>query len=52
MAAIPRSSQEANVEANLAIFDFALSEIEMADITGLARPDGRMVQPAVAPDWD
>jgi 2,5-diketo-D-gluconate reductase B len=51
-AAIPRSSREANVEANLAIFDFALSDAEMAEISGLARPDGRMVEPAVAPDWD
>jgi len=52
VAAIPRSSREANVEANLAIFDFALSDAEMAEIAGLARPDGRMVEPAVAPDWD
>jgi diketogulonate reductase-like aldo/keto reductase len=52
VAAIPRSSREANVEANLAVFDFALSDAEMAEISGLARPDGRMVRPAVAPDWD
>jgi 2,5-diketo-D-gluconate reductase B len=52
VAAIPRSSREANVEANLQVFDFTLSDGEMADIGGLARPDGRMVQPAVAPDWD
>jgi 2,5-diketo-D-gluconate reductase B len=52
VAAIPRSSREANVEANLAVFDFALSADEMAAIFGLARPGGRMVEPAVAPDWD
>jgi diketogulonate reductase-like aldo/keto reductase len=52
VAAIPRSTREANVEANLAVFDFALSDDEMAEISSLARPDGRMVQPAVAPDWD
>jgi diketogulonate reductase-like aldo/keto reductase len=52
VAAIPRSSREANVEANLAVFDFALSDAEMAEISSLARPDGRMVEPAVAPDWD
>jgi diketogulonate reductase-like aldo/keto reductase len=52
VAAIPRSSREANVEANLEIFDFALSDAEMAEISGLARPDGRMVQPTAAPDWD
>jgi 2,5-diketo-D-gluconate reductase B len=52
VAAIPRSSREANVEANLAVFDFVLSDDEMAEVSGLARPDGRMVEPAVAPDWD
>ncbi|MGH6920296.1 MAG: aldo/keto reductase, partial [Geminicoccaceae bacterium] len=52
VAAIPRSSREANVAANLDVFDFALSDGEMAGIAGLARPDGRMVRPAVAPDWD
>ena len=52
VAAIPRSAREAHVEANLAVFDFALSDDEMAEISSLARPDGRMVQPAVGPDWD
>ncbi len=52
VAAIPRSTQEANVAANLAIFDFALSDAEMAEISGLARPDGRRLSPAHAPDWD
>jgi 2,5-diketo-D-gluconate reductase B len=52
VAAIPRSSREANVEANFDVFDFALSNDEMAEISGLARPDGRMVRPAVPPDWD
>ena len=41
VAAIPRSTREANVEANLAIFDFELSDAERAEISGLARPDGR-----------
>jgi diketogulonate reductase-like aldo/keto reductase len=53
VCAIPRSSQRANIEANFAVFDFALSADEMARIGGLARPDGRLVSPAsVAPDWD
>jgi diketogulonate reductase-like aldo/keto reductase len=52
VAAIPRSSREANVEANLAVFDFALSDEEMAEISALARPDGRMIEPAGGPDWD
>ena len=44
VAAIPRSSREAHAEANLAIFDFALSAAEMAEISALAhaaRPSGR-----------
>jgi 2,5-diketo-D-gluconate reductase B len=52
VAAIPRSAREANVEANFDVFDFALSDDEMAEISGLSRPDGRMVRPAVPPDWD
>ena len=53
VTAIPRSSREANAKANLEIFDFALSEAEMAEIAALARPDGRRVDPAdIAPRWD
>jgi diketogulonate reductase-like aldo/keto reductase len=52
VAAIPRSSREANVEANLRVFDFTLTDGEMAEIAALAHPDGRMVRPAVAPAWD
>jgi 2,5-diketo-D-gluconate reductase B len=52
VAAIPRSGREVNVEANFDVFDFALSDDEMAEISGLARPDGRMVRPTVPPDWD
>ena len=51
--AIPRSSKEANARTNFEIFDFELSADEMAAIGALARPDGRMVNPAsLAPDWD
>jgi diketogulonate reductase-like aldo/keto reductase len=53
VSAIPRSSREANAKANLEIFDFALSDEEMAEISGLARPGGRLVNPAgFAPAWD
>jgi len=52
VAAIPRSSKPENVTANLAVFDFALSDDEMAAISGLARPGGRLVKPAFSPDWD
>jgi 2,5-diketo-D-gluconate reductase B len=53
VGAIPRSSREAHAEANLDIFDFALTAAEMAEIFALARPDGRLVNPAgLAPNWD
>ncbi len=50
--AIPRSSNAGRIAENLDIFDFALSDAEMTAISALARPDGRMVQPAWAPEWD
>ena len=53
VSAIPRSSRDAHAKANLDIFDFALSAAEMAEIFALARPDGRLVNPAgFAPKWD
>ena len=53
VCAIPKSGREAHARANFAIFDFALSDAEMAEIAGLARPDGRLVDPAgLAPVWD
>jgi diketogulonate reductase-like aldo/keto reductase len=53
VCAIPRSSREAHAQANLEIFDFALSEAEMAEISALARPGGRQVDfPGHAPRWD
>lgn len=39
---IPRSTSPQRQRENLAIFDFALSEAEMADIAKLSRPDGRL----------
>jgi diketogulonate reductase-like aldo/keto reductase len=53
VSAIPRSSREAHAKANLEIFDFVLSAEEMAAISALARPGGRLVNPAgFAPRWD
>jgi 2,5-diketo-D-gluconate reductase B len=53
VAAIPRSSREAHAKANFEIFDFALSDAEMAEMSALARPDGRQINPAgMAPRWD
>jgi 2,5-diketo-D-gluconate reductase B len=53
VTAIPRSAREAHAKANLEIFDFELSEAEMAEISGLARPGGRLISPGgMAPAWD
>ena len=53
IAPIPRSSNPARIAQNLQIFDFALDAAEMSRIHGLARPDGRIANPAGrAPDWD
>jgi 2,5-diketo-D-gluconate reductase B len=53
VSAIPRSSREAHARANFEIFDFELSAAEMAEISALARPNGRIVNPGgLAPRWD
>lgn len=53
VCAIPRSSREAHAASNLAVFDFSLTADEMAAISALAEPEGRLIDPAgMAPDWD
>ena len=51
---IPRTSKLERLSENAAIFDFMLSEEEMAQIAALARPDGRIIDWAFAgrPQWD
>jgi len=49
---IPRTANPDHLAANLAIFDFALSDGEMAELGKLKRPDGRVVNPPHAPQWD
>jgi diketogulonate reductase-like aldo/keto reductase len=49
---IPRTSKRERLKENLEIFDFSLSETEMAEIGKLKRPDGRVVSPPHAPQWD
>jgi 2,5-diketo-D-gluconate reductase B len=51
VAAIPKASTAEHREANLGIFDFALSEEEMAHISGLARGE-RLISPSFAPAWE
>jgi diketogulonate reductase-like aldo/keto reductase len=54
IAVIPRTSRLERLAENLAIFDFALSSAEMAEIARLARRDGRIVDYAYSgtPQWD
>lgn len=52
VAAIPKAASPQNIKANLDIFDFSLTDDEMAKIHALAKPDGRMINPQWAPAWD
>ncbi|MDK1384697.1 aldo/keto reductase [Sinorhizobium sp. 8-89] len=53
VVALSKTATEARLKENFAIFDFALTPEEMAEIRKLARPDGRIVSPAgLAPEWD
>ena len=54
IAAIPRTSRVERLKENLAIFDFALTKSEMAEIARLAHRDGRIVDYAYSgsPKWD
>lgn len=52
VAAIPGSSNPEHVRANMAVEEFALTDDEMARISALARPDGRLLDPGWAPQWD
>ena len=51
---IPRTGRIEHLSQNCAIFDFALSEAEMAEIHALAHRDGRIVDYAYSgsPKWD
>jgi diketogulonate reductase-like aldo/keto reductase len=49
---IPRTSKRERLAENLGSLDFMLSEAEMAEIGKLKRPDGRIVSPPQAPQWD
>lgn len=50
--AIPKSSHHGRIAENLDIFDFALTDDDMRRISGLARPDGRMVHPGWPIDFN
>jgi diketogulonate reductase-like aldo/keto reductase len=50
--AIPKSANLERAATNLDIAGFELTTDEMAKIGGLARPDGRVINPKFAPKWD
>lgn len=52
IVAIPKSGTPKHIASNIDVFDFALTPDEMTSLSGLARPDGRVVDPSFAPDWD
>jgi diketogulonate reductase-like aldo/keto reductase len=49
---IPRTANREHLAADIAVFDFSLSPAEMSEIAALRKPDGRVVNPAHAPQWD
>jgi diketogulonate reductase-like aldo/keto reductase len=50
--AIPKSANRGRIAENLDIFEFKLTDEDMRRISGLARPDGRMVRPGWSVDFD
>ncbi len=52
VAAIPKAGSRKHAAANIAIFDFALDEAEMAEVAALGRRRERLVDPSWAPVWD
>ncbi|NPU13653.1 aldo/keto reductase [Bradyrhizobium sp. 83002] len=52
VVAIPRTSKIERLSENLEVFDFELSDQEMADIFAMGSPEGRMTNFAFAPKWD
>jgi 2,5-diketo-D-gluconate reductase B len=52
VAAIPRTSRIERLSENLDIFDFALSEAEMRQITLMGSAKGRLTDFGFAPKWD
>jgi 2,5-diketo-D-gluconate reductase B len=49
---IPRTAKPDRLAANLAVFDFNLSDPEMSEITRLKQAGLRVVNPPHAPRWD
>ncbi|MEP9377611.1 aldo/keto reductase [Aquabacter sp. CN5-332] len=52
LTVIPRTAKVERLAENLAIFDFALTDEDMATLHGLARPNSRKANPSWSPAWD
>ena len=53
VAPLPRSSNRVRIAENLAVFDFSLTDAEMAGISALKRAGGKIADPkGRAPAWD
>lgn len=52
VVAIPKSGTSSRIAENLDVFDFALGPDEMAAIFALRSPNGRIIDPSFAPQWD
>jgi diketogulonate reductase-like aldo/keto reductase len=52
VVAVPKTANRQRLAENLALFDFELSAEDMKRLSGLARPDGRVVKNPMAPEWD
>jgi diketogulonate reductase-like aldo/keto reductase len=52
VVAIPRSRSPAHIQENGQVFDFALSEADMAALFAMRRPDARIAKPTWQPVWD
>lgn len=52
LVVVPKSATPARIAENIDLGGFSLSADEMAKISSLARPDGRVVKMATAPQWD
>jgi diketogulonate reductase-like aldo/keto reductase len=50
--AVPKSATPTRIRENFDVTGFSLSAAEMTQLSSLARPDGRVVNLAHAPQWD
>jgi diketogulonate reductase-like aldo/keto reductase len=52
VVAIPRTSKVERLSQNIDIFDFVLSDEDMAEISAMASATGRLTDSGFAPKWD